>query len=161
MFAKDIAIANREPRRLVPVFQILWRVPDHAAGVKPIPRADARDPGDVDMRPQNTIRPNLHGLVHYGIGPDLDAGMQLGLRMNDRRWMNHAGLGHQIPAEMQIAIRLKISANVENFGARSIALLDIPNKCVGAMLRAPGNNLCQGSADHRIGSIEERCKRAG
>ncbi len=89
MFAEDVVVANAQARRLVFVFQILRRVADDATGVKPVARANRRQPGKINMRPDDAVRAQLHAFVNHGIRPDPDRGVQFGLRMNDGGWMNH------------------------------------------------------------------------
>ena len=71
------------------VLQILRRVADDAAGVKPVVRADRRQPGEVNVRPDDALRPDFHAFVDDGVGSDLDGGIQLRFRVNDGGWMNH------------------------------------------------------------------------
>ena len=79
VFAEDIVVADAQARRLVLVFQILRRVADDAAGVKLVARANRRQPGEINVRPDDAIRAQLHALVNHGIRPDADRGVQLRL----------------------------------------------------------------------------------
>jgi NAD(P)-dependent dehydrogenase (short-subunit alcohol dehydrogenase family) len=49
--------------------------------------------GEIDLRPDDTIRTKFHTRVNDGVRPDLHRGMQLRLGRNDGRRMNHAGAG--------------------------------------------------------------------
>ena len=89
MFAEDIVVADAQARRLVLVLQILRRVADDAAGVKLVARAYRRHPGKINVRPDHTVRTQLHAFINHGIRPDPDGGIQFCPGMNDGGWMNH------------------------------------------------------------------------
>ena len=61
-----------------------------------VSRDDGANPGEageINVRTNHTVRPDLHAFVHDRVGPDLDRGVQLRPRMNDGAGMNHAGQG--------------------------------------------------------------------
>ena len=70
VFAENIVVADAQPRRLVLVFQILRRVADDAAGVKLVVRADRRHAREINVRPDDAVRAQLHAFVNHGIRPD-------------------------------------------------------------------------------------------
>jgi len=89
MLAKDIVVADAQARRLSPVFQILGRVADDAAGMKHIVRPDRRSSRQVNVRPDLAVRAQLHPGVNHGIWPDADGRVQPGFGINDGGWMCH------------------------------------------------------------------------
>jgi hypothetical protein len=89
MFAKHIVVADAQPRRLVLVFQVLWRIADDTAGVKTVAHTDRGPPREIYLWPNDTIRAQLDAPVNHGIRPNPDRGIQLRLRVNDGRWMYH------------------------------------------------------------------------
>ena len=72
MFAEYIVVADAQPRRLALVFQILRLVADDAAGMKRIVRAGRRQPREINMRPDDAVRAQLHAFVNHGIRPDAE-----------------------------------------------------------------------------------------
>ena len=89
VFAKHVVVADAQAGRLVPVFQILRRAADHAAGVKLVARADGGLPGQMNMRPDPTMRPHHHILLDDGVGTDDHGGVQLRFRVDDSRGVDH------------------------------------------------------------------------
>ena len=82
-------IADAQPRRLAFVFQVLRLVTDDTAGMKRIVRADGRQSREINVRPDDAVRAQLHAFVDHGIRPDANGRIQPGFRMNDGGWMNH------------------------------------------------------------------------
>ena len=91
MFAEDVVVSDAQPRRLVLVFQILWRVANHATGMELVVRANRRQSGEINVRPDDAIRAKDDALVNDGIRSDPDRRIQLCFWMNDGGWMNHFG----------------------------------------------------------------------
>ena len=89
VFAKNILVADAQPRRLALVFQILRRVANHAARVEPVAGANRRQPGEINVRPDDAVRAQLNTGVNHGERLDSNRRVQLRLRMNDGRRMNH------------------------------------------------------------------------
>ena len=89
MFAKHIVVADAQPRWLVLVFQVLWRIADDTAGVKTVARTDRGQPREIYLWPNDTIRAQLDALIDHGVWPDPDRRIQLRPGVNDGRWMNH------------------------------------------------------------------------
>ena len=72
VLAKNVVVANAHPRRRTVIFQILRRVADDAACVKPVVRANGRQSGEINVRPDNAMRAQLHPFVNDGIRADLN-----------------------------------------------------------------------------------------
>jgi hypothetical protein len=72
MFAKAVVVADAQPRRLTLVFHVHRLVPNDTAGVKPIVRANRRQPREVNLRPDDTIRPQLDARINHGVWPNPD-----------------------------------------------------------------------------------------
>ena len=70
VLAENVVVADAQARRLVPVFQILRRVADDTARVKRIVRADGRQAREINVRPDDAVRAQLHAFVNHGIRPD-------------------------------------------------------------------------------------------
>ena len=71
------------------VFQVLRRVSDDAAGVESVVGAYLGMPRQINMRPDHTVRAQLHVRIDDSIGADLDGCVQDGLWMDDGSGMNH------------------------------------------------------------------------
>lgn len=89
VLAKNIVVADHQPRRAALVFQILRRVAHHAAGVEMVARPDARVPGQMHERPYHATRAERHRPVNHGMRPDRGRGIDLRSGMNDGGRMNH------------------------------------------------------------------------
>ena len=89
VFAENIFVADAQPGRFVLVFQILRRVADDAAGVEPVAGADFGFARQINVRPDDASAPNSTPASITAIRPDLNGRVQLRLRMNDGRRMNH------------------------------------------------------------------------
>jgi len=55
VFAKDVMVANEKTRRLAGVFQVHRRIANDATGVKAVVRAGNQHPGEIDVRPDDTM----------------------------------------------------------------------------------------------------------
>src|ERR1017187_3963756 len=73
VLAKNIVVADAQPRQLAFVFQILGRVPDDATGVKMVVRANFRFAGQINVRPDDAIRAQFDAGINHGIRPDTNA----------------------------------------------------------------------------------------
>ena len=89
MLAENIVVADAHARRFGFIFQILRHVADHAARVKLIVRTNLRDAGQINVRPHDAMRAEFYTRVNHGIRADADGRVQLRLRMDDGRRMNH------------------------------------------------------------------------
>jgi len=89
MFTKHVVIPDAQAGRGISIFQILGRITDDRAGMKPIMRPDGRVAGEIDMRPDGTMRAENHMLINHRIRADPHRGIDLGLGMNDSGSVNH------------------------------------------------------------------------
>jgi hypothetical protein len=89
VLAKNIVVADPQPSRFIPVFQVLRGIANDASGVESIVRADGGMPGDMNVRPNEAMRAEDHVLVDHGVGADGDRGVELGFGMDDGGRVNH------------------------------------------------------------------------
>src|SRR4051812_50095137 len=89
MLPNDIVIADTQTRQRAAEFQIHRRVTDDTTGVKAVVRANDRDAGEVNVRPDDAVRADFHAFVNHDIRPDANRGIQPGFRMNDGGWVNY------------------------------------------------------------------------
>ena len=89
VLAENVVVADTQPRRRASVFQILRRVTDDTAGVKLVVGANRRQSREINMRPDDTVRPQFHTFVNDGIRADLNRRIQFRFRMYDGGWMDH------------------------------------------------------------------------
>jgi hypothetical protein len=90
VFAEYVALANGQPGRFSPVFEILRRLSDHTAGIKLVLLANRRNASEVGMRTHYAATTDSNVSVDYGVGTDPNGRIQLGLRVNDCSRVNHA-----------------------------------------------------------------------
>ena len=79
MFAEAVVVADAQPRRLALVFQVHRLVTNDTAGVKPIVRANRRQSREINVRPDDAVRAQLHASVNHGIRPDANGRIQFRL----------------------------------------------------------------------------------
>ena len=89
VFAEDVALANPQTCRLAFIFQILRRVPNHAARVKRIVRSNGCMSGQMRMRADPTVCADNHVLINQRIRLDAHGRIKLCLGMDDRCRVNH------------------------------------------------------------------------
>ena len=91
VFAKNVIVTNADGRRSAAVFKVLRGFADDASGEEAISGANARQPGEIDMRPDHAPWAEFHAFVDHRKGADFDRGIEPGFGMNYGGRMNHAG----------------------------------------------------------------------
>ena len=89
VFAKNVVVADGQPRRFILVFQILRCVADDRTGVKFVVGPDPRRACQVNLRSDHATVAQFHAGVNYGMWPDAHIRAKFRLRMDDGCWMNH------------------------------------------------------------------------
>ena len=89
VLAKYIVVADPQPRGLAGVFQVLGRLPDHAAGIKPVLRANGRLTRQIDVRADDAVQADFHAFINYRVRPNPDRSVQFRPGMYDGCWMDH------------------------------------------------------------------------
>jgi hypothetical protein len=88
VFAKDVSGANDKSGWGSGVFEILWRISDHRAGMETIVGANGGVSGQVHVRLYNAVGAQMNIGVNYSKGtyqdtaPDFCIGMHAGERMD-------------------------------------------------------------------------------
>src|ERR1022692_1327909 len=88
-FAKHVAVADLEPRRLAPVFLVLWRIAQRSELINLVVGADARRAVDHDMRSNPGTGTYRHVPTDDAIGPDRDIRRDLRLRCDHGARVDH------------------------------------------------------------------------
>jgi len=89
VLAKDIMLADAQPRWRATKFQIHWRIADDTARVEVVVRANRRGTGEVNVRPDDAVRADFHPFIDHSVRTDANGGIQPGFRMNHGSWMDH------------------------------------------------------------------------
>lgn len=89
VLAEDIAFSDAQASGFAFVFKVLWGITDDAAGVELIVAADGGITGEMDVRANETMRPNGDLTVDNCIGTDVDRGIKPSVRMNNGGGVNH------------------------------------------------------------------------
>src|SRR5450759_4023300 len=92
-FAKHVAVAELEARRLAPLFLVLRRIAQRGELINLVVGADAGRAVDHDMRPNPGTRADPHLSTDDAEGPDRDIRRNLRLRCDHRAWVDHV-IGH-------------------------------------------------------------------
>jgi hypothetical protein len=88
-FTKEVPAADKETGGFVVILNILRSVPNDAARVETVVRADGRMTGKIDVRAKATARADGDIGVNDRVGADLDCGINLGFGANDGCGMDH------------------------------------------------------------------------
>src|SRR5262245_14381018 len=90
IFPEYIVVSDTQPGWFTLVLQVLRRAANDGAGIEMIVRSDpGQGAGDINVRAQHTVRSDLDTFINNAVRPDVDRRIQLRLRVDYCRWMNH------------------------------------------------------------------------